>query len=89
MLIKLFPNVTSSTDIDKIIQECFVNSLLNQRLRGALRLKMFIMKNIKMDESLKINILIKYAECKNANNDSNYHSDREFSSSDSEPYSNQ
>ena len=31
MVKKLFPNVNNSNDIDNIIQECFVNGLLNQK----------------------------------------------------------
>ncbi|CAF0784477.1 unnamed protein product [Brachionus calyciflorus] len=87
MLKKLFPNVNNSNDIDSIIQECFVNGLLNQKLREAVRLKMLKMKNIKKYESFKINDLINYAECKNF--DSDYHSDKSLSACENESYSNQ
>ncbi|CAF1124721.1 unnamed protein product, partial [Brachionus calyciflorus] len=88
MVKKLFPNVNNSNDIDNIIQECFVNGLLNQNLR-AVRLKMYKMVKIKKDQSFKINDLINYAECKNASFDSDYHSDKSLSACENESYSNQ
>ncbi|CAF0952571.1 unnamed protein product [Brachionus calyciflorus] len=66
----LFPSVHNSIDIDRVMQERFVEGLLNQRLREQTRSKMLKMKNIKKDENFKINDLIKYAEYKMASYDS-------------------
>ncbi|CAF0977424.1 unnamed protein product [Brachionus calyciflorus] len=80
---KLFPNVNDSNDI---IQECFVEGLYDKRLREAVRLKLFKMKNIKKNESFKIHDLIKSAECKNSSFDSSSPKDQSMTSSDGEQY---
>ncbi|CAF1137143.1 unnamed protein product, partial [Brachionus calyciflorus] len=60
--------------------------LYDKRLREAVRLKLFKMKNTKKDESLKIQDLIKYAECENSSIDSSSPSDQRMTSSDGEQY---
>ena len=52
----LFPNFVDSNDSnDSIIQERFVEGLINSRLREVARTKMYKMRMIKMDRNFKIN----------------------------------
>ncbi|RNA07655.1 hypothetical protein BpHYR1_043958, partial [Brachionus plicatilis] len=66
---RMFPSINESDDIDKLMQERFVEGLLNQRLREQTRAKMLKMRNIKKEENFRIQDLIKYAECKMASYD--------------------
>lgn len=81
---KIFPNVSDSEDIDRVMQERFAAGLLNQRLRETVRSKMLKMRNIKKDESFKLHDLIDYAECKNSSYETSSQSDGRFVSSESD-----
>ncbi|CAF0903695.1 unnamed protein product [Brachionus calyciflorus] len=81
---KIFPNVSGSEDIDKVMQERFTEGLFNQRLRKTVRSKMLKIRN-KTKETFHIQDLIDYAECKNASYDSS-HSDSKQTSCDKDHF---
>ncbi|CAF0831318.1 unnamed protein product [Brachionus calyciflorus] len=61
----LFPDMNNSSDVDKLVQDRFVDGLISPRLREQARTKMFKMKLIKKDPNFKIDDFIKYTICKN------------------------
>ncbi|CAF0827351.1 unnamed protein product [Brachionus calyciflorus] len=81
---KIFPNVSGSEDIHKVMQERFTEGLFNQRLRETVRSKMLKMRN-KTKKTFHIQDLIDYAECKNSSYDSS-HSDLKKTSCDKDQF---
>ncbi|RNA31087.1 hypothetical protein BpHYR1_049920 [Brachionus plicatilis] len=59
-----FPKTETSDDIDRLIQDRFVEGLYNQRLREKVRAKMLKMRQIETEKVYKIQDLINYADCK-------------------------
>ncbi|RMZ99444.1 hypothetical protein BpHYR1_034101 [Brachionus plicatilis] len=61
---QIFPKTETSDDIDRLIQDRFVEGLYNQRLREKVRAKMLKMRQIETEKFFKIQDLINYAGCK-------------------------
>ncbi|RNA36435.1 hypothetical protein BpHYR1_030232 [Brachionus plicatilis] len=61
---QIFPKTETSDDIDRLIQDRFVEGLYNQRLREKVRAKMLKMRQIETEKVYKIQDLINYADCK-------------------------
>ena len=61
---QIFPKTETSDDIDRLIQDRFVEGFYNQRLREKVRAKILKMRQIETEKVYKIQYLINYTDCK-------------------------
>lgn len=84
----LFPNISGTDDLDRLMQERFVDGLLNTRLKEIARTKMFKMKLMKKNEPFSFHDLVNYTNCKNEGFEKyghvNFNNDSMVSTSDSD-----